>query len=58
MLLRSYPGQINDNLVYREVPDNYFAFWRNYKNNLISHFCRWEDPWKNSDYNQKMNDIC
>ncbi len=46
------------NLVYSDivtqVPDNYFAFWRNYKNNLISHFCRWEAPWKNSDYNQKI----
>jgi lipopolysaccharide biosynthesis glycosyltransferase len=43
------------NHLARQVPANYFSFWRNFnENSLISHFCRWEAPWQNNSFNPKI----
>ena len=47
------------NLIYSEIaqqiPNHYFSFWTEYNdNNLISHFCRWDPPWNNVAFNNKI----
>ena len=39
-----------------QVPNNYFCFWREIsESTIIGHFCRWEAPWNNGHYNEKIN---
>lgn len=50
------------NLIYSEIaqqiPNHYFSFWTEYNdNNLISHFCRWDPPWNNVAFNNKIGMI-
>lgn len=47
------------NLLYsdiaHQVPNNLFSFWTLYNpNNIISHFCRWDPPWTNNTFNEKI----
>jgi lipopolysaccharide biosynthesis glycosyltransferase len=38
-----------------QVPNNMFCFWRGIDDRtIISHFCRWEAPWVNGTYNEKI----
>jgi lipopolysaccharide biosynthesis glycosyltransferase len=47
------------NLIYsqiaQQIPNHYFSFWTEYNyNNIISHFCRWDPPWTNLAFNNKI----
>lgn len=48
------------NLVFvdkcKQIPNNYFSYWRRYNSNsIILHFCRWDAPWHNEEFNEKIN---
>jgi len=40
----------------KQISNNYFSFWKRFnENSLILHFCRWEAPWFNETFNNKIN---
>jgi lipopolysaccharide biosynthesis glycosyltransferase len=42
--------------IAHQIPNNYFSFWTLYNNNNVaSHFCRWDPPWANNTFNEKIN---
>ena len=44
--------------IAQQIPNHYFSFWTEYNdNNLISHFCRWDPPWNNVVFNNKIGMI-
>jgi lipopolysaccharide biosynthesis glycosyltransferase len=48
------------NLVFLEkckkVPNNFFSYWKRYNaDSVILHFCRWNAPWFNEEFNEKIN---